>query len=63
MSDTPRRDPVPDSAKYYLRNGGDNTRSAGDRLFSMREAFNHLENAAWAEAATGGPINLRRCAR
>ena len=48
-----RRDPVPDSAKYYLfhaRAHADEGKYS-DALFNMREAFNHLENAAYAEAA------------
>jgi hypothetical protein len=50
-----RRDPVPLSAKVYLKKAMEGI-DAGvkltdhERLWMLKEAYNHLENAAFAEA-------------
>ena len=49
---TERRDPVPESGKYYLRHAKE-YRAKGemnDAYFSLEQAYNHLENAAYHEA-------------
>jgi DNA repair ATPase RecN len=47
-----RRDPVPDSAKFYLRNVETHVKESdyAQALFAQREAYNHVVNAFFAEA-------------
>lgn len=56
-----RRDPAP-TARYWLRKyrEGVDSRSHLDALFSLKEAFNHMENAAFAEAEKADKL-LDRC--
>ena len=46
-----RRDPVPETARYYLRHSNDDQAyTMAERLCAAHNAFNHLENAAFHEA-------------
>jgi hypothetical protein len=50
-----RRDPVPLSAKVYLKKAMEGIDTGvkltdHERLWMLKEAYNHLENAAFAEA-------------